>query len=118
MMSKLWGLGDRDHRQTDGRGICQVQGGRCRGRRYARVKNYYVSTTNHKGLCAVLGTHVFNFSQKVTEDKMRTTCKNIVHHVGTIHGHDISNKLQKKKTVVIPKMKHTKNALDEHELVI
>ena len=48
---------------------------------------------------------------------MRTTCKNIVHHVGTIHGHDISNELQKKKTVIIPKLEHTKTALDEHELV-
>jgi hypothetical protein len=38
---------------------------------------------------------------------MRTTWEKIVHHVGTIYyGHDISNKLQNEKTVVITKPKH------------
>jgi hypothetical protein len=39
---------------------------------------------------------------------------NIVHHVGTIYGHDISNELQNKKTVIIAEPKHTQDVLDKH----
>ena len=38
---------------------------------------------------------------------MSTTWENLVHYVGTIHGHDISNELINKKTVHIPKPDHT-----------
>jgi hypothetical protein len=45
---------------------------------------------------------------------MRTTCEKIVHHVGTISGHNISNGLQYKKTVIIDEPKHTQAVLDKH----
>ena len=40
----------------------------------------------------------------------------LVHHVGTIHEHEIINGLLNKKTVIIPKLEHTQDALDEHQL--
>ena len=46
---------------------------------------------------------------------MRTTWEKLVHHVGKIHGHDISNKLLNKKRVTIDKHEHTQDALDEHQ---
>jgi hypothetical protein len=46
---------------------------------------------------------------------MRTTWEKFVHHVGTIHGHDISNELLNKKTVIIEKPTHTQDVLDKHE---
>ena len=49
---------------------------------------------------------------------MRNTWEKLVHHVGIIHGHDISNKLFNKKTVIIPKSDHNQDSLDEHQLVI
>ena len=45
---------------------------------------------------------------------MRTTWEKIVHHVGTIYGHDISNELQNKKTVTINKPEHTQDVLEKH----
>jgi hypothetical protein len=45
---------------------------------------------------------------------MRTTWEKIVHHVGKIYRHDISNELQNKKTVIITKPKHTQDVLDKH----
>ena len=47
---------------------------------------------------------------------MRNTWENLVHHVGTIYEHDISNKLLNKNTVTIKKSKHTQDTLDEHQL--
>ena len=35
--------------------------------------------------------------------------ENIAHHVGTIYGHDISNELQNKIKVFIPKTEYTKD---------
>ena len=101
----------------NGIGISQGQGGWCRGRRYTIVNNYYLSTTNHKGLCAVLVTHVFEYSKKASSDKMCTTCKNIVHDIGIIHIHKNSNELHIKQTLIIPELEHTKTAFNEHELV-
>jgi hypothetical protein len=45
---------------------------------------------------------------------MRTTWEKIVHHGGTIYGHDISNKLQNSKVVVIPEPTYTQTVLDKH----
>jgi hypothetical protein len=63
----------------------------------------------HKGLCAALGIHVFDYGQKGAADQMRTTWEKIVHHVGTIYG-----ELQKKKTVIIDEPKHTQDVLNKH----
>ena len=47
---------------------------------------------------------------------MRTTWQNLVNYAGTIHGHNISNENQNKKTIIIPKLDHTQAVLDEHQL--
>ena len=47
---------------------------------------------------------------------MRTKWEKIVHHVRTIHGHGISNKLLNKNTVTIVKLEHPQDALDENQL--
>jgi hypothetical protein len=93
-----------------GRGNTHSRGGRGRG-------NYYSSAgavVKHKGLCAALSNHVFDYGQKGAADQMRTTWEKIVHHVGTIYGHDISNELQNKKLVVLPKPEHTSEVLAKH----
>ena len=91
-------------------GTSNGRGGRGRG-------NYYSGSdkvVKHKGLCAALGSHVFDYAQKGAADQMRTTWEKIVHHVGTIYGHDISNELLNKKTVVIDKPAHPQDVLDKH----
>jgi hypothetical protein len=93
-----------------GRGNTHSRGGRGRG-------NYYSSAgavVKHKGLCAALSNHVFDYGQKGAADQMRTTWEKIVHHVGTIYGHDISNELQNKKLVIISKPEHTPEVLAKH----
>jgi hypothetical protein len=87
--------------------------------RWMRRGNYYSdvgAVVKHKGLCAALSNHVFDYGQKgATSDQMRTTWEKIVHHVGTIYyGHDISNKLQNEKTVVITKPKHAQACPSSH----
>jgi hypothetical protein len=69
----------------------------------------------HKGLCSALGNHAFDYGQKAATDQMRTTWEKIVHHVGTIYGHDISNKQLNKKTVLIPEPKYTPEVLAKHQ---
>jgi hypothetical protein len=105
-----------------GRGARQGRGGRggrgaYNGRGGRGRENYYSCTgtvAKHKGLCAALTYHVFEYGQKGAADQMRTTWEKIVHHVGTIYGHDISNELQNKKKVIIPKPEHTQDVLDKH----
>ncbi len=90
------------------------RGGRGRGR-----GNSYSGTgataAKHKGLCSALGNHVFDYGQKAAADQMRTTWEKIVHHAGTIYGHDISNELLNKKLVVIPEPEYTPEVLVKHQ---
>jgi hypothetical protein len=107
-------MGGRGGRQgRGGRGGRGHQGpsGRDRGIYYSGASG---AVAKHKGLCAALSNHVFDYGQKGAADQMRTTWEKIVHHVGTIYGHDISNELQNKKTVVISKPEHTQDVLDKH----
>jgi hypothetical protein len=99
--------GGRDGNSRGGRG----RGGRGRGNSYSGLSG---ALAKHKGLCAALGIHVFDYGQKGAADQMRTTWEKIVHHVGTIYGHDISNELQNKKTVTIDEPQHTQDVLDKH----
>ena len=46
---------------------------------------------------------------------MRTIWEKLVHIVGKIHGHNISNGLMNKKTLVITKPYHDQDSLDEHQ---
>ena len=90
------------------------RGGRGRGRGRGNSYTSNVTATKHKGLCAALGSHVFDYGQKGATDNIRTTWEKIVHHAGTIYGHDISNELQNRKTIIIEEPKHTQEVLDKH----
>ena len=98
--------GGRGGRSTTHNG----RGGRGRGTYYSGTG----AVVKHKGLCAALNNHVFDYGQKGAADQMRTTWEKIVHHVGTIYGHDISNELQNKRTVIITKPEHTQDVLEKH----
>ena len=67
-------------------------------------------------MCIAIGIHVFDYGQKKLADQMRNTWERLVNHSGTIHEHDISNELLNKKTVIIIKLDHTQDSLDEHQL--
>ena len=89
-----------------GQGI--VRGGR-RYRGCLRGSAHYTPTLNkNKGLCSALGNNVFDYGQKGAVDQMRTTWEKIFHHVGTIYGHSISNKMQNKKRSPSPSLKTLK----------
>ena len=77
--------------------------------------NYYEAISKYKGLCSALVNHIFDYGQNASEDQMRTTWEKLVHHVLTIHGHDIINELQNKKNVNIPKPDHTQDVLYGHQ---
>jgi hypothetical protein len=98
------------------RGRGNRDGNRGRGRGKGRGTSYTstVTAVKHKGLCAALGSHVFDYGQKGAADNMRTTWEKVVHHVGTIYGHDISNELQNRKFIIIDEPRHTKEVLEKH----
>jgi hypothetical protein len=110
-MSTRGGRTGRDHtgRGNGGRGNRNNQG---RGSNYSGTGA--ANATKHKGLCIDLGNHVFDYGQKDAADQMRNTWEKIVHHVGTIYGHEISNELHNRKTVVIPEPVYTQEVLDKH----
>ncbi len=91
-------------------GTSNGRGGRGRGNYYSGLDK----VVKHKGLCAALGSHVFDYAQKGAADQMRTTWEKIVHHVGTIYVHDISNELLHQKTVFIDNHAHPQDVLDKH----
>jgi hypothetical protein len=107
-MSGRGGRGRGNRGNRDGN-----RGGRSRGR--GRGTSYSsAAAPKHKGLCAALGNHVFDYGQKGAADQMRTTWEKIVHHAGTIYGHDISNELQNRKTLTIEEPTHTQAVLQKH----
>ena len=87
--------------EKNGRGRILSRGGRGRGRESDRWNNYSVATPNHTVLCTALGKHVFDCGQKASAYQMCNTWENLVHNSVTIHGNDIINELQNKKTVII-----------------
>ena len=66
-------------------------------------------------MCSALVIHVFDYGHKASTDQMRTTCEKLVHNVGTIHGHEISNELLNKKILTIAKPGKTQVALGKHQ---
>jgi hypothetical protein len=58
---------------------------------------------------------VVECGQKVAAEQMGATWEKTVHHAGAICGHDVSNELQNKKTVVIPKPEHAEDVLNKHD---
>ena len=83
------------------RGGRNGRSGRGRG---GRGQNYSGAGTGggKQGLCSALGKNVFDYGQKASADQMRTSWEKLVQYVGTSYGHDISNKLQNKISVVLP----------------
>jgi hypothetical protein len=69
-----------------------------------------------KGLCANLGTNVFDYGQKYAADQMRTSWEKLAQYVGTSYGQDISNELQNKITVILVEPVHTDDVLLKHSL--
>jgi hypothetical protein len=97
----------------DARGNGRGRGRSTRGRT-GRGKDYSANIPKQRGLCAALGEHVFDYGQKGAADQSRTTWEKIVHHVGTIHGHDISNELLNRTEIPIPKPQYSQATLDQH----
>ena len=93
-------------------GVALIGRGCGRGNRYTSHINNL--NNNNKGLCSAMGHHVFDYVHKGAADQMRTTWEEIVNHVGTIYGHNISNELQNKKRIEIPQPKHTHHVKDKH----
>ena len=60
-----------------------------------------------KGLCAALGTNIFDYGTKGTADQMRTSWEKLVQYVGTNYGQDISNELQNKAVIILTKPTHS-----------
>ena len=85
-MSGRGGAG-RNHRGRRGGG----NGGR--GRNRGRGKNYSGSTISAKkpGLCAALGSYIFDYGHKGSADQMRTSWEKLVQYVGTNYEPDISS---------------------------
>ena len=106
-----------------GRGGRAPRGGRGgrgrggRGRGPGRGTSYSGNgAAKHKGLCAALGMHVFDYGNKGAANQMRNTWEKITHHVGTIYGHDISNELQNKTLVTIAEPQYTAAVVAKHTL--
>jgi hypothetical protein len=87
------------------------RGGRGRGQNYTGSAN-----TTNKGMCANLGTNVFDYGQKSAADLMRTSWKKLVQYVGTNYGQDISNELHNKIYVDIIEPVHSSEVLRKHGL--
>jgi hypothetical protein len=93
------------------------RGGRGRGGRGGRGHNYTGSTNaSRKGLCANLGTNVFDYGQKSEADQMHTSWEKLAQYVGTNYGQDISNELKNNITVIIIEPVHTDDVLLKHSL--
>ena len=90
--------------------------GRGRGIGSSRGKNYSGATHKHKWICDTLGNHIFKYGQKASVDQINTIWDKLVHHVGTMHVHDISNDFHNKKTVIFLKPVHTQTVFDEQIL--
>jgi hypothetical protein len=103
----MGGQGGGRNNDRGGRG----HGGRGRG----RGQNYTGSeNTTKKGMCANLGTNVFDYGQKSAADLMRTSWEKLVQYVGTNYGQDISNELQNKIYVDIIEPVHSAEVLRKH----
>ena len=108
-------MSGRGRQVARGRGGRNNQGGRSRGG--GGRGQHYTGTaagTAKKGLCAALGTNVFDYGQKAAADQIRTSWEKLVQYVGTNHGQDISNELQNRQTVTIAEPTHTAAVLARH----
>ena len=98
-----------DNNNNSGHGGRGHGGGAGQGQHYTGG-----ASTAMKGLCAALGTNVFDYGQKAAADQMRTSWEKLVQHVGTNHGQDISNELQNKQTVTIAEPTYSAAVMTRH----
>jgi ribosomal protein L15 len=107
-------MSDRGGGRNNGRGGRGHggRGGRGRGKNYTGSAN-----TTKKGMCANLGTNVFDYGQKSAADLMRTSWEKLVKYVITNYGQDISNELQNKIYVDIIELVHSAEVLRKHGLL-
>jgi hypothetical protein len=73
-------------------------------------------TAAKSGLCAALGSNVFDYGHRAAADQMRTSWEKLVQFVGTNYGQDISNELQNKIPVVLSEPVHTPKVLARHAI--
>ena len=64
------------------------------------------SAMTKKGLCASLGTNVFDYGTRGAPDQMRQSWEKLMEYVGTTLGQDIANEVQNKTQVNIPEPVH------------
>ena len=88
------------------------RGGRGRGRGYGY--NSAKSTTKN-GLCAALGTHVFDYGHKAAADQMRTSWEKLAQYCGTINGQNILNELSNKTPVILQEPVYTPEVMARHQ---
>ena len=88
------------------------RGGRNRGRGYGYNGAKSTTTT---GLCAALGTHVFDYGHKAAADQMRTTWEKLAHYCGTISGQNILNELSNKTPVILQEPVYTPAVMACHQ---
>jgi hypothetical protein len=86
---------------------------RTRRTRWTRTRAW-TKLLPHRSSYSEAQRDVFDYGQKAAVDQMHTTWGKIVHHMGTIYGHDISNELLNKKYVSIPEPEYTKDTLSKH----
>ena len=105
------GRGGRERGNRGGRGgqARGGRGGRGRGQNYAGNRR-----TSATRLCAALGYNVFDYGHKAAADQMRTSLEKLIQYVGTTYGQDISNELQNRAELKIPKPTHTSAVLARH----
>jgi hypothetical protein len=107
------GRGGGRNNGRGGRGHDRCGGGHGRGRGH----NYTGSAnTTKKGLCANLGTNVFDYGKNSAADLMHTFWEKLVQYVGINYGQDISNELQNTITVDIIEPVHYAEVLRKHGL--
>ena len=98
----------------------QERGGRRRGSRSrdgrGRGGNSSALTKHMIGLYVVLGENTFNYNETGPAGQKATTLKQVVTHIQTIYGQDISNRLQNHALVTIIKLIHDKKLLDKHAI--
>ena len=94
----------------------QGRGGWGRGRgMYGRGIGGNISTvtSRKKGLCAALGDNIFTYNEKGAADQLAITLRQIVKHIGTIYGQEISNEIHNQTAVIIVKPVYDQDFLDK-----
>ena len=106
-------MSGRGGARSGGRGGRFGRGG---GRSRGRGSNFAsAGSSKQKGLCEALGSHVFDYGQKGSADKMRTSMEKFIQYVGTTFGEDIRNELENETTVVIDAPTLSDEIKERHE---